>query len=207
MLARFLDSLALVLLWVCSLVMVIALAGMVIAIIPLGWAPLFLYGCVGLYCAWSLYRKTVFPNGKPVSQLLGLQCLFVMLVSALCSVLGLFEWFGFSHHESQVAGLPLILFALLFIRRAILANDEPKSMRGNPISIVLLTIAYVLMAIAIAYVAAGLIGVFMTDMFEGVSLMISPFNWVSWLVIYLWFLPAFLVRALGRKMRGTVNEY
>lgn len=201
MLPRLLDAIALTVLWMCTLLVILSLAGIVIAAIPLGWAPLSLYSIVGLASGWMLYNRTV-KSKKPVTTLLIIQCLFVMGLSLVCVVLGYFEWFGFTHHESQVAGLPVIFFLLMFFRRAALAIDEPASMRKSAIGVVFLTLGYLWMAAALLYILLTMGGVFMIDFFEGVSLLMSPANFVSWLVIFVWLLPAFFLRAIGRSMRG-----
>lgn len=205
MLPRILDSFALVLLWVCSLVAIVVLAGMAIVVVPIGWAPLFLYACLGLVCGWIMYRRTTSASTKPVSQTLAIQSLFALLVSLSCFLLGMFDLFGFSHHASQVAALPVILFAILFIRRAVLSGSEtPKGKAGIVAKFVLL-IAYLWMLIAIVYVGASMLSTFMMDSFTGMSMLISPLNGVSWVIIYLWFLPAFILRALGNRMRGAAD--
>ena len=201
MLPKVIDTIAFTVLWVCTLLVILSLAGIVIAVVPLGWALLSLYSFVGLASAWMLYKRTVKPT-KPVTHLLVIQCLFVLGVSLACFVLGQLELFGFTHHESQIAALPVIFFVLMFIRRAILVSVESQATRKSIVGIVVQTIGYLWMAGVLAYLLLTMAGVFMIDFFEGVSLMLSPMNFVSWLVVFIWLLPAFLLRALGRSMRG-----
>lgn len=202
MIPRLLELLSLVALWLCSLVAVVALAGMVIAIIPLGWAPLFLYSCVGLWCAWMLYRRTARPGSKPVTLVLAIQCGFMLLVAVACFVLGMMNAFGFDPYTSQIAALPILFFVLLGVRRVAFSVEEHKGTIENTfMSRCFFILGYLWFAVALVYVLACMIGTFMTDMFTGVSLLVSPLNPVSWLVIVLWFLPAFMLLGLGRVTR------
>lgn len=203
MFPRVLESLSLMVLWICTLVAVVALVGMVIAVVPLGWAPLYVYSCIGLWCAWVLYWRTVKPKeDKPVSQSLLIQCGFTFLVAIICFALGWFEAFGFDWNTSQVAGLPVVFFLLLMIRRGSFPTEPGNTpAQTGGFARILLIIAYLWMAIALTYFAACMAGTFITQFFEGVSLLVSPLNLVSWLVILGWFLPAFMFRALGRAIR------
>ena len=202
MIPRLLELLSLVVLWLCSLVAVVALAGMVIAVIPLGWAPLFLYSCVGLWCAWVLYRRTARPGDKPVSLALVIQCGFMLLVALACFLMGAMNIFGFDPYTSQIAALPVLFFVLLGVRRMAFAVEERKgSVENTLMSKLFFTLGYAWFVLALVYVLACMVGTFMSDLFTGVSLLISPLNLVSWLVIVLWFLPAFVLLGLGRVAR------
>ncbi|PIE41594.1 MAG: hypothetical protein CSA49_02630 [Gammaproteobacteria bacterium] len=200
MLPRVLDAIALIVLWVCTLLIVVAFVGIIGAVIPLGWVPFTLYSLVGLICGWMLYKRTVKP-GKPVTSLLVIQCLFVMGVALGCFILGYFEWFGFARSESQIAALPVIYFILVFVRRATMTTEEPVAVKSSFFANLVLALAYLWMAAALIYLLVTTVVVFMIDLFAGVSLMLNPLNLVSWLVIFLWFLPAFLLRAFGRSMK------
>lgn len=199
---RLLELLSLVVLWICTLVAAIALAGMVIAVIPLGWAPLFLYSCIGLCCAWVLYRRTVKPGDKPVSGALTIQCVFMLLVALACFALGALDVFGFDPYASQVAALPVLYFALIGLRRRSYSTDPMQgSVESTFFSKLFFTLGYVWFVIALVYVLASMAGTFVSDLFTGVSMLVSPLNPVSWLVIVLWFLPAFIMLGLGRVSR------
>lgn len=207
MVPRLLELLSLVVLWLCSLTAAVVLAGMVIAVIPLGWAPLFLYGCIGLWCAWLLYWRTAKPGDKPVSVGLLIQCAFMLVLSLACYGLGQVNAFGFDAYTSQVAALPVLFFLLIGFRRAAFAVEEPKAtIKNTAFSKLFFTLGYVWFTVVLVYLLASMVGTFMTDLFTGVSLLISPFNPISWLVIVLWFLPAFILLGLGRVSR-TVRPY
>ncbi|MDX1692729.1 MAG: hypothetical protein R3208_03120 [Ketobacteraceae bacterium] len=202
MIPRLLELLSLVVLWICSLVAAIALAGMVIAVIPLGWAPLFLYSCIGLWCAWAVYRRTVKPGEKTVSGPLIIQCSFMFLVAVVCFGLGAMDTFGFDPYASQVAALPIVFFLLIALRRTGYSTEpQPGTIENTFFSKLFFTLGYLWFLLALVYVLASMVGTFMIDLFTGVSLMMSPLNPVSWLVILLWFLPAFILLGLGRVSR------
>jgi hypothetical protein len=202
MIPRLLELLSLVVLWMCSLVMAVALAGMVIAVVPLGWAPLFLYSCIGLWCAWVLYRRTAKPGDKPVSGPLTIQCTFMLLVALICFALGYMGLFGLDPYVSQIAALPVVFFLLIGLRRAVYPTEPfTGSVENTFWSKLFFTLGYLWFALALVYVLAAMLGTFMSDLFVGVSMLVSPLNPVSWLVIVLWFLPAFMLLGLGRVSR------
>ena len=207
MIPRILESVSLMLLWVSTLLAVITLAGIVIAVVPLGWTPLFLYSCVGLICAWIFYKRTVKPDAKPVSNALAIQCGFLFFVAVIAGVLGFLETFAFGMAAAHVAALPVSFFLIMFVRRAMFAVEEIRgTVQTGSIARFFLVIAYIWLAITLTYIAACMAGTLVTDFFAGVSALVSPLNPVSWLIIFAWFLPFFILRALGRAMR-TVRPY
>ena len=187
---------------VCSLVALTVLVGMVIAVVPLGWAPLFGYSCVGLVCAWILYRRTVKPESKPVGTGLLVQCGFMALVALVCFVLGQFGSFGLHPETSQVAALPLVYFLIMALRRSLFSTDEAGSIPENTgFSKLCFVLGYLWLCVAVAFVLISMAGTLISDLFVGVSLLVSPLNPISWLIFFLWFLPAFLLLGLGRASR------
>ncbi|MCG8313872.1 MAG: hypothetical protein MI976_11695 [Pseudomonadales bacterium] len=207
MIPRILESICLMLLWVSTLLAVITLVGIVIAVIPLGWTPLFFYSCVGLVFAWLFYKRTVKPDAKPVSNALAIQCGFLFLMAVTAAALGFTESFAFGMPAAHVAALPVMFFPIMFVRRAMFAIEDIRgTVETGVVARFFLVIAYIWLAITLAYIAVSMAGTLVTDFFAGVSMLISPLNPVSWLVIFAWFLPFFILRAVGRAMK-TVRPY
>lgn len=202
MITGMLEAFSLMVLWICSLVAVVALAGIVVAVVPTGWVPLFLYSCLGLVCAWVLYRRTVIPESKPVSMVLIVQNGFTFLLALLCFVMGMMGWFGLDPVTSQIAGLPLAFFLILAIRRVVFpTGDQQTGVESTKGSRIFIGLGYLWMSLALVYFLVCMVDALKSNLFPGVSMLVSPLNPISWMVIFLWFLPAFFLRAVGRSLR------
>lgn len=206
MLPKLLDAMALVTLLVTTLVTLLVPAGMALGEVSPSWGPLLVYAAIGLVCGWVFYLKTVSVGDKPVSQLLAVQSLFSMLVAAACFVLGFFDLFGFQRNSSVIAGIPFILFALIFLRRIAFSGEAKRKGPAGMSSLLFLSLGYLWMAVIVAYLGVSMVGTFMINHFEGVSLLFSPLNFMNWGVILLWFIPGFIFRAIGNSFRGVTYQ-
>ena len=101
-----------------------------------------------------------------------------------------------------MAALPIVFFSVIFMRRSVFGSEYREyTVKKSALANSILFFGYLWIAVAVVLIMACMASTMMTSFFEGVSLLISPLNLTSWLVILVWILPGLLLRGLGRQLK------